>query len=184
MPKVYETAGDLPGRYRQIAEYFANPHSLMYACLDVFRDFLVRCRQADVDQAHNTATDCGCWVCAAKAGRPTFVLPLNTRQPDPDWVLWGDGHYVATDMCGRRVTRETPCVGKAQGGCPCYWCRPYHYDASITNRQALHELMGFIAPLVVAARGVRLEREKAALQARLAAVERELGSQTYQIGLM
>ena len=47
MAKVYATASDLPGQYRQLAGYFANPHALIYQPLDAFYDFLVEMRVAD-----------------------------------------------------------------------------------------------------------------------------------------
>jgi hypothetical protein len=187
MPKVYETAADLPGQYRQIAAYFANPHVRIYEPLDVFYDFLQGdWRTGEYRRLHGGPTGCACDVCAAKAGRPTYVQPLASfaRERDPDWVLWGDGRYVAVDAHGDPIAAGTPCEGKMPGRCSCYWCRPYYYDASLTNHQALEKLMAFVAPLVPAARGARLEREQAALRARLAAVERELNTRTYQTELI
>jgi len=183
MAKVYITASDLPGQYRRFAEYFANPHALIYQPLDVFCDFLVGTRVADDERLHATPTGCACLVCAAKAGRPAFVQPLRCT-PDPGWLLWGDGHYVITDGQGHPITQETPCEGVAQGGCLCYWCRPYHYDESITNRQALEMLLDFITPMAPVVRGRRLEQERVALLARLDRVEQELRTGTYQPGLL
>jgi len=181
--KIYATASDLPGQYRRLAEYFANPHALIYSPLDVFYDFLVGTRVADDERLHATPTGCACLVCAAKAGRPAFVQPLR-RTPDPGWLLWGDGHYVITDGQGHPITDETPCEGMAQGGCPCYWCRPYHYDESITNRRVLKMLLDFITPMAPVVRGRRLEQERVALLARLDRVEQELRTETYQPGLL
>jgi hypothetical protein len=183
MAKVYATASDLPGQYRRLARYFANPHALIYRPLDVFYDFLVETRVADDRRLHDTPSGCACLVCAAKAGRPAFVQSLG-RAPDPGWSLWEDGRYVITDGQGHPITQETPCEGVAQGGCPCYWCRPYHYDDSITNRQALKMLLEFIAPMVPLVRGRRLEQERNTLLARLDRVEQALRTGTYQPGLL
>jgi len=177
------TASDLPGQYRRLAGYFANPHALIFHPLDAFYDFLVGTRMADDERLHDTPTGCACPVCAAKAGRPAFVQPLG-RASDPGWLLWGDGHYVITDGQGHPITQETPCEGVAQGECPCYWCRPYPYDESITNRQALRMLLDFIAPMVPVVRGRRLEQERSALLARLDRVEQALRTGTYQSGLL
>jgi hypothetical protein len=186
MTKTHQSASELPGQYRQLARYFANPHSLIYEPLDVFYDFLVKTRVADDERLHDTPTHCACMVCRAKAGQPGYVQPLYTftRDIEPEWLLWGDDRYVITDAQGCPITGETPCMGKAQDGCPCYWCRPYHYDNSITNRQALKRLMDFIAPMVPVVRGRRLEQEKAALLTRLARVEQDLRAETCQPDLL
>jgi hypothetical protein len=177
--KTYATAAELPAQYRQLAEYFANPHSLIYHPLDRFYDFLADVRLADAEQMHATPSGCACTVCRTKAGHtPALVKPLRGDR-EPGAVLWR-GHYVAADVQGRTITQETPCVGKAQGQCPCYWCQPYHYDAAITNRQALERLMGFIRPMVPVVRARRLDGERAALLAELARVESEMQTATYQ----